>query len=284
MRSSFGHRLAAGARKVNWPLVVLAIGFVVLVPLYRVWTGPLSWLAYRLDLAPFAGYEAAVRAAAVKTPEYEKHEAPLATIDLERPGVTVTAFKTHPPQSPLAGELWVSLPAELKAACAGLAEPTRGLQQILGLPPTSDPRLVYQLTVKTADIVRPCLSEASPTARSCPMDPPTEPVLPAADAVSVLAPDDLRKDYVALRQAYDQLRLVAVQMWDSYQIGFPENYPVRRGDYPYKGFPFTGTGRTYDWRPSSATHVGVTEFVVKKNAQVTVEGAVTPEAFCAAKK
>jgi hypothetical protein len=275
--------LVARLRGLNWPLVVVVAGFILLIPLYTLWIAPLSWLVRRLNPAPFASYQAAVRDAAIKTPEH-KRGVTLATIDLDGAEVSVTAFKSRPPQSPLDSELWVSLPSQLKQACAGATEAARTLRQILGLPPTSEPRLVYEMTVKTTDIFRPCISERSPAALSCSMDPPKEPQVAAANKVSTLSADDLRKDFATLRQAYDDLRVVAGQMWTSYQIGFPLEHPVKPGDYPNKGFPFTGMGWTYDWRPSSVTHVGVTEFIVRKGAAISVEHAVDPETFCATER
>jgi hypothetical protein len=229
--------LAARVRVINWPLVVVVAGFILLIPLYTVWIGPLSWLARRLNPVPFSSYQAAVRNAAIKTPESQG--VILVTIDSGEAEVSVTAFKSRPPQSPLDSEIWVSLPSQLKQACAGATGAARSLQQILGLSPTSEPRLVYEITVKTTDIFRPCMSERSPAAPSCSMKLPKEPTVASADKVATLSVDNIRRDYVSLREAYDHLRFIAAQMWTSYQFGFPQDYPVKTGDYPYKGFPFT---------------------------------------------
>ena len=284
MRFNFRRKLIAGLRTSNWPLVVVVVGFILFVPLYSIWLAPLSWVVRQLNPDPFASYRAAINNAAIKTPEYNKGAPPLATIDPRTAEVSVTAFKARPPQSPLEDDLWVSLPSELKLACAGQPGAARRLRQILGLPPTSEPRLVYEITVKPKDIFRPCISDQSPDAASCSMAAPKNPELPSKDQVTALPADQLdklRKDYGALRQTYDDLRAVAAQMWDSYRIGFPQDYPVKPGDYPDKGFPFTGMGRTYDWRPVSTGHFGVTEFVVRKHAEISVKGSVDPETFCA---
>jgi hypothetical protein len=121
--------------------------------------------------APFAAYERALQEAAIRTPAAMTQ---LATIDATRPEVTVTTFR--PLYSPLAtgeqtlgGDLWVSLPHELKAAGTGAREPTLALQQIPGLPPTSAPRRIHEPKVRPADMFRPCRAariRAPPPARS----------------------------------------------------------------------------------------------------------------------
>jgi hypothetical protein len=69
-------------------------------------------------------------------------------------------------------------------------------------------------------------------------------------------------------------------MWSVYRTGFPDAYATSAGDYSYNGFPFTGMGWSCDRNPHSRTHVGVTEFIIKKGAEVTVAAPVDPPAFC----
>jgi len=75
------------------------------------------------------------------------------------------------------------------------------------------------------------------------------------------------------------MRFLTAQMWNSYRSGFATARPSP-ADYPSTGFPFTGMGWTYDW--SNATnHIGISEFVVKRDAMLTVVGTKTPAEFCA---
>jgi hypothetical protein len=50
----------------------------------------------------------------------------------------------------------------------------------------------------------------------------------------------------------------------------------------YFGYPWTGTGWTYDWDPQSTTHVGASEFIVKKGTVATNVRSLTPAEFCSA--
>jgi hypothetical protein len=149
------------------------------------------------------------------------------------------------------------------------------LQQILGLPSASEPRLVCEIATNPQDVFRPCISDQKPDAASCALAPPRDadpaPAAPAADA----AAERLRADYDALSRSYSRLHrsyqdlaAVAGHLLTSHQLGFRQDYEAKPGDYPDKGFPFTGLGWTYDWRPGvAATHFGVSEFVVRQGAR-----------------
>ena len=235
---------------------------------------------------PFAHYVAAVRDAAVLTPENSKG-GPLATIDLHLQRLTFVAFKAaaRPPQSPLKATLWVALPEQLKQRCAGEPDAERALQQILGLPPTSEPRLVYEIVANPRDVFRPCISDQKPDAASCTFPPPTvtDPA-PAASAADAAA-ETLRAAYDRLHRSYQDLAEVAGHLLTSHSLGFRQDYEAKPGDYPDKGFPFTGLGWTYDWRPgAAATHFGVSEFVVRQGAEIEIKPGSDPQVFCAAQK
>lgn len=256
-------KLSAGLRS-NWPLVILVAAFILLIPLHPAWV----WLARGAAPDPFARYVAAVRDSAVLTPDNIKGR-PLAKIDKDQPKVAFVTFKAaaRPPQNPLASPLWVALPGDLKQLCVGEPDAPRALRQILGLQPTSEPRLVYEIVAESQDVFRPCVSHQKPDLDSCAMEAPK-------------APEDDSK----LRQAYQDLAFVADQLLTSHQVGFRQKYEGKPGDYPYEGMPFTGLGWTYDWRPSSKTHAGVTEFVIRQGATIEVKSHVEPQAFCAAQK
>jgi hypothetical protein len=166
------------------------------------------------------------------------------------------------------------------------------LQQILGLPPASEPRLVCEIATSPQDVFRPCISDQKPDAASCALAPPRDadpaPAAPAADA----AAERLRADYDALSRSYSRLHrsyqdlaAVAGHLLTSHQLGFRQDYEAKPGDYPDKGFPFTGLGWTYDWRPgAAATHFGVSEFVVRQGAEIEIKPGSDPQVFCAAQK
>jgi hypothetical protein len=47
----------------------------------------------------------------------------------------------------------------------------------------------------------------------------------------------------------------------------------------YKQYPFTQLGYTYDWNPRNKDHIGLSEFVVRKNSYVKVAGFFPSESF-----
>src|SRR3954447_4098153 len=169
--------LAGWARKTDWPLVTIVLGFVLAVYSQILPTGLLSGVTRLFRSAPFASYEQAIEDAAVKTPS---EQVPLKPIAPDAPEVLITTFSPYPYQPgvqppPLPRELWVTLPDELRAACAGKEEPGRALRQILGLPPTSERRMVYELSVPTAQVFRPCISGPDIKAPTCSFERPPEP-------------------------------------------------------------------------------------------------------------
>jgi hypothetical protein len=93
------------------------------------------------------------------------------------------------------------------------------------------------------------------------------------------APPATDADAAMLRDAYDRLRFVTRQIWDSYRMGFRRD-PRSASDYPYTGFPFTGMGWTYNWATSSRDHFGVSEFVIKRDAVIKIIREKMPADFC----
>lgn len=207
--------------------------------------------------SPEQTYELAIRAAAVRTPWFVE---PLHAIDTRRPTVRVATFtEWATPPNPLQKDTWVSLPGQLRELCRGKPDTVLAIQQILGLPPTevSQPDHKWQV-----------ISFAAPTARMfrpCPGG--TDISLPECSAGD--APE------------FDKTTALFFlnQLWSSYRIGFVQTDTltgVRRNF----GYPFTGMGWTYNWDPASASHVGVSEYVVRKGAAVSDVTTASPETFC----
>jgi len=148
----------------------------------------------------------------------------------------------------LAGDTWVTQAAQMKQRCAGIREPELDLrlQQLLGLPPgDASARKVFSFKASSPDIFRPC-ADPSITTSSCPASVPA-----GADR--------------------SRLGFVLNQMLISYRIGF---------DQP--GYPFTGLGYTWDWKPDSETHhVGLSEYVVRQGAPIRNLQATETAVFCA---
>jgi hypothetical protein len=271
--------IAAAIASIDWSLVILAAGFFAVAPL-----GPLLRGNGAVATAPPDGISSAPAAQLVTTADpdhtaYEssiaaaaiKHPADAVELEIIGPSTTVNVVTFGPPRTPPAAnrgfDMWVALASQLRTACAGAADPVRRLQQALGLPPIAAPeRIVTEIVVPRDGLFRPCVAGGDITSLRCAMDFP--PPL-AANA-----------DPKIVRAAYDRLHFVTAQMWNSYRVGFP----TRRGsptDYPSTGFPFTGMGWTYDWS-NAPNHIGISEFVVKRDALISVVGTKTPAEFCAA--
>jgi hypothetical protein len=262
--------LFASLRSIDWPLIAVIAGFLVALPIGGMVGGaiiaPLLEVSRLFVADPFAPYDDALAASALKRPSYQRG---LLTIDPK--SATVSVFSFGPRRPPILSnrpfDMWVSTGTELRDACTGKADPVRTLEEILGLPPTAvvDP-VVTEFSVPRESLFRPCMSGDDVGAAKCGFDLPSP---PKADA-----------DPATLRDAYQQLRFVAAQMWSSYRMGFSRS-GASASDYPYTGFPFTGMGWTYNWSKSSPDHVGVSEFVIKRDAVISVVGnPKTPAEFC----
>jgi hypothetical protein len=71
------------------------------------------------------------------------------------------------------------------------------------------------------------------------------------------------------------IRFLLDRLWSSNRIGFS-----RTPGGPDRGHPFTGMGWTYNWDPTAASPVGVSEFVVRERTVISGSVADTPFEFC----
>jgi hypothetical protein len=267
-------RLQAGLtgtlRSLDWDAVLLIAGFVLatVVCAAPATVSPVQWLSRLVASRSFSAYRHSIAGAAVKRPKYQRH---LAALEADSSGTVDVANFGDSRELPVQNRtfaIWVAPRTELQNACMGAVDPVLKLEQLLGLPPGPAPDyVVKEIEVAKDGLFRPCLGAVNdgppPT---CTFDLPSE--LPA-DA-----------DPKTLRDAYDQMRFVTNQMWQSYRVDFYRNPPSEK-DYPFTGYPFTGMGWTYDWATSSRDHYGVSEFVIKGDAVIKVVNQKTPGDFCA---
>jgi hypothetical protein len=266
-------RLQAGLtgtlRSLDWDAVLLIAGFVLatVVCAAPATVSPVQWLSRLVAARSFSAYRHSIAGAAVKRPTYQRH---LAALQADSSGtVDVVNFgdSRELPVQNRTFAIWVAPRTELQNACMGAVDPVLKLEQLLGLPPGPAPGyVVKEIEVAKDGLFRPCLGAVNdgppPT---CTFDLPPA---PPADA-----------DPKTLRDAYDQMRFVTNQMWQSYRVDFYRNPPSEK-DYPFTGYPFTGMGWTYDWATSSRDHYGVSEFVIKGDAVIKVVNQKTPGDFC----
>ncbi len=262
-------------RSLDWSLILLIAAFVLAAAICTApaIVAPATWL-YRPRVPPaFSEYNDSIAAAAVKRPTYQKPLVALEASSAAQGTVDVVNFgdSRDLPVQNRTFPVWVALRTELHDACLGAADPVRKLERLLGLPPGPAPgNVIKEIEVPQDGLFRPCLGVVNdgppPT---CTFDLPPE---PAAGA-----------DAKTLRDAYDQMRFVTNQMWQSYRLDFHRDTASPR-DYPFTGYPFTGMGWTYDWSTASSDHYGVSEFVIKGDALIKVVDKKTPSEFCAKTK
>ena len=91
-----------------------------------------------------------------------------------------------------------------------------------------------------------------------------------ATSCSLDVPDP-RRGGITEATAAAHYRFMLQQILTAYRTGF---------DAP--GYPFTGLGYTYDWKPDSETHhVGLAEYVVRRGAVVRDVQEIDTAAYCA---
>jgi len=168
--------------------------------------------------------------------------------------VLVATWTTHQSYFPDPGTtfnekytVWVTVAPQLKKFCedysagATSAPLPRRLEQLLGLPPNSGHQFVVELWVKPEDLFRP---SADPE---------------VTDYEAQLTFPDVR-GYISVSEHYKQ--------W--YSSTAKTRYRPSSGP----AYPWTRLGYTYDWG-NSETRVGLSEFVIREGAQLTVH-SVTP--------
>jgi hypothetical protein len=241
-------------KRIDWSLAILAGVFLAVAPLGTFFGSDarnlLGAIWQAVPETDSAAYANSITAAAVLHP---KHAVTLATIDPSVTMVDVVTFSAHAPDGKR--PVWVSLPHQLRAACAGAADPVRRLQQVLGLPRNeADDFKVFELRVPRDKVFRPCVGGGDLAQSLCSTGAP----MPLPENASA---EELRK-------GYDRMHFLASQLWTS-----------RRLRFSAPGYPFTGMGWSYDWSGNGLS-VGVTEFIVERGTAISDLRSKVPAEFC----
>jgi len=120
------------------------------------------------------------------------------------------------------------------------------LLQLLGLPPDTSKRVFILFWVRPQDLIRPCV-DTEITDNSCDYKISSSP---------------------SSQTDCENLIWLTQFIRDSYS-----------DSDPYKQFPFTQLGYTYDWSKKNKQHVGMSEFVIGKDKFARVAGIYTTEQF-----
>jgi hypothetical protein len=211
-----------------------------------------------VDLVALQGqYQRAIGDAAVRHPEWN---IPLWSFG-EAPRVWVSTFTDDPKLDTVTQPNWVAATAEVRARCAGVADPVLFLEELLGLPPQVAAAAGKRWHVYTFEIPQDAMF------RPCP------------GGVDLSVPDHPRCGAgTTLDPHLDEstTRFLLQQFWYAHRTA------IATGGTVEYGYPWTGMGFTYDWNPQSKDHIGVSEFVVKQGASPRKTQDETPVQFCRA--
>jgi len=120
------------------------------------------------------------------------------------------------------------------------------LEQLMGLPPHTGKNRFVEMWVNPSDLFRPC--------------PDPEIIDGTCD---LKFPDS---EYLTISEEHKK---------------WIEN--LQSNSYGDKGYPWTQLGYTYDWG-NPKNHVGMSEFVIKAQAKVTIKGVSNVYEYCGAKR
>jgi hypothetical protein len=201
-------------------------------------------------------YERAIKDASVRGPGWD-----FALWPLPSGVISVSTFTDDTALDVRSLYVWVAATQEVWQKCRGKRDSVLALEQILGLPPlkkakSGNPWHFFVFELDSRDLLRPCPGGVEGEASG----------RPSCRLISDL---DLHLDA-------EFTQFLLQQWWLSHRS------TIEYGRDPELGYPWTGMGWTYDWDPASATHRGVSEFVVRKTAAIGPVRTMTPEGFCGA--
>ncbi len=138
-------------------------------------------------------------------------------------------------------ENWVTLAPQMMERVAKFkfktqSEVERRLEQLIGLPPNNGKEVFIEIWVQPKDLYRPC------------PDPEINDM--ACGLCFSVAADSSHQAWI------NSLRISSF-------------YPPK-DDCDFTGYPWTQLGYTYDWNPYNKSHVGLSEFILRPNADVIV--------------
>lgn len=145
--------------------------------------------------------------------------------------------------------IWVTAAPELQNKCQDKKFGRKEgldlrLKQLFGLPPNVEKKYFVEFWVRPKDLFRPCPDEEI-TDENC----------------DLIFPENTSEEHQAW---VNDLRLASY-----YNAEWDHNYP------------WTQLGYTYDWNKKNKNHVGLSEFVIGKDADVIIKGFVPTEEYCA---
>ncbi len=140
--------------------------------------------------------------------------------------------------------IWISTAPQLleRMESDQYTDTNKRLLQLLGLPPNAQYNYFIEFWVRPADLFRPC-PDAEITDRNC----------------SLCFPENVNAGHKAWINANRVSRYYSCELYDKY--------------------PWTQLGYTYDWNPENTDHIGLSEFVIRANAQIKVKATYTTQEY-----
>ena len=126
-------------------------------------------------------------------------------------------------------------------------DPLLRLRQLLGLEPYTPEVFFLSVWVREEDLFRPC------------PDPETHDT-----ACGLAFPVNVTPEH---RRWINELR--AKQYVDCDDVEFDQG-----------GYPWTQLGYTYDWSTDNPSHVGLSEFVIRRDADIVIASKETTQLYC----
>ena len=161
-----------------------------------------------------------------------------------------TFFKTYKDSTsfnsgdPNLNPIWVTAAPELlkRMKKENYVDTDLRLAQLLGMPPNTKDSYFVEFWVKPGDLFRPC-PDNEITDSQC----------------DVCLSEKTDSSYVAW---FNNLRINSYYQCDLYDQ-----------------YPWTQLGYTYDWNPKNKSHIGLSEFIVRKNKNIIVNAVYTTEEY-----
>ena len=157
---------------------------------------------------------------------------------------------------PQSRDLWVTVVPELKNFCTAYAstgrEITPRIEQLLGLPPgQNEPRKIVEFWVEAKDLFRPT---------------PDPEITDREAELEFRLPNEFSSVSDKYKEWFNR-------ELDSFKSRLKEMNPAKMPA------PWTRLGYTYDWGEST-NHIGLSEFVLTKGANLEVDSVATVENYC----
>lgn len=167
---------------------------------------------------------------------------------------------------------WYTPNPDLRNICKDpkVIDKVKRIKQVLGLPPNKQFDGIIEVYAPLSSIFRPC-PDPEIYDRQCVAEIPVVNSASSSTDSPWYCPSD-GEEVVQIGEEYVDVKSSHFK-WMCDTWGY--NY---KNDGTYNNYPWTGLGYTYDW--GSPNGIGLSEFILEKNAQVVFRRKMTVEEYC----